>query len=167
MADEKREAQTPSAAGAAVAEEASLARDGARVLVVEDNALVASMYESALRRLSEADRLPLAVEVARDGGEALARLMRSPAVDLVLTDLFMPAISGVELVEQIRAAPLLASLPVVVATSGGAREEARLAALGVTRFLRKPVSFDGLADAVRDALRGRGVPAGGPTAPRG
>ncbi|ABS28041.1 response regulator [Anaeromyxobacter sp. Fw109-5] len=145
---------------ARTAEEPSHAPQDARVLVVEDNALVASMYEAALRRVSEGDRLPLAVEIARDGGEALARLLRPPTVDVVVTDVFMPDISGVELVEQIRAAPLLSSLPVVVATSGGAREEDRLAALGITRFLRKPVSFEGLADAVRDALRGRGSPAG-------
>jgi CheY-like chemotaxis protein len=159
MHDETRGPQ-PRTAASATSEEPSLAPQGACVLVVEDNALVASMYEAALRRLSEGDRLPLVVEIARDGGEALARLLRPPAVDVVVTDVFMPDISGVELVEQIRAAPLLSSLPVVVATSGGVREEARLAALGITRFLRKPVSFDGLADAVRDALRGRGSPAG-------
>lgn len=100
------------------------------------------------------------MELARDGGEALVRLLRAPTVDLLVTDVFMPDLSGVELVEQLRSAPLLAALPVIVATSGGANEEARLAALGIARFLRKPVSFEGLADAVRDALRGRGYPAG-------
>ena len=159
MQDETRGPQARTAASA-TPEDPSLAPQYARVLVVEDNALVATMYEAALRRLSEGDRLPLAVEIARDGGEALARLLRPPAVDVVVTDVFMPDISGVELVEQIRAAPLLSSLPVVVATSGGVREEARLAALGITRFLRKPVSFEGLAAAVRDALRGAAPPRG-------
>lgn len=131
-----------------------------RVLVVEDNTLVASMYEAALRRLSSADRRPLAIERARDGGEAIARLLRAPPVDLVVTDVFMPTMSGVALVERIRAAPLLAALPVIAASSGGASEEARLAALGVARFLRKPVSYEALADAVREALRAPASPAG-------
>ncbi|WP_242345615.1 response regulator [Anaeromyxobacter terrae] len=157
--DDDRARSIPSLAANA-GEEPLAAVPVPRVLVVEDNALVASMYEAALRKLSSADRRPLAIELARDGGEAFARLLRAPPVDLVLTDVFMPAISGVALVEQIRAAPLLAALPVIVATSGGANEEARLAALGVARFLRKPVSFEALADAVREVLRASAPPAG-------
>jgi uncharacterized protein (TIGR02266 family) len=146
-----------------------------RVLLVEDNALVASMYSAALRRLSDTDHLAgLAVEVASDGGAAFDRLLRPPAVDVVVTDVFMPVLSGITLVEKIRAEPSLAHLPVVVITSGGDREKETLAGLGVTTFLRKPVSYQDVAGAIRallverveDGARASGAP-GGEDAARG
>ncbi|HET6437816.1 MAG TPA: response regulator [Anaeromyxobacter sp.] len=127
-----------------------------RVLLVEDNALVASMYAAALRRLSETDNLPgLAIEVAGDGSTAFYRLLRPPAVDVVVTDVFMPVLSGISLVEKIRAEPALADLPVVVITSGGDREREQVARLGVSFFLHKPVSYQELVGAVRSLLGNR------------
>jgi uncharacterized protein (TIGR02266 family) len=127
-----------------------------RVLLVEDNALVASMYSAALRRLSEADGFPpLGVEVAGDGAAAFDRLLRDPPVDVVFTDVFMPVVSGITLVERIRTEPALATLPVVVITSGGEAERERLASLGVALFLRKPVSYQDVAGAIRTLLGAR------------
>jgi uncharacterized protein (TIGR02266 family) len=127
-----------------------------RILLVEDNALVASMYGAALRRLSETDNLHgLAIEVAGDGSAAFHRLLRPPAIDVVVTDLFMPVLSGITLVEKIRAEQALADLPVVVITSGGEREREQLERLGVAAFLRKPVSYQELAGAVRALLEDR------------
>jgi uncharacterized protein (TIGR02266 family) len=127
-----------------------------RVLLVEDNALVASMYTAALRRLSEIDGLPgLGVEVAGDGGAAFDRLVRPPPIDVLVTDVFMPVLSGITLVEKIRAEPALASLPVVVITSGGDREREQFAGLGVAAFLRKPVSYQDVAGAIRTVYEAR------------
>jgi len=124
-----------------------------RVLLVEDNALVASMYTAALRRLSETEDLSgLAIEVASDGSAALQRLLRPPRIDVLVTDVFMPVLSGISLVEKIRADPLLADMPVVVITSGGERERDRVEQLGGSFFLRKPVSYQELAGAVRSLL---------------
>ncbi len=128
-----------------------------RILVVEDNALVASMYAAALRRLSETDGVPgLGIEVASDGAAAFDRLVRAPPIDLVVTDVFMPIVSGITLVERIRAEPTVAHLPVVVITGGGERERERLSGLGVSLFLRKPVSYQDLAATVRSLLHARG-----------
>lgn len=127
-----------------------------RVLLVEDNALVASMYTAALRRLSDTDGLPgLGVEVASDGAAAFDRLLRPPGVDVLVTDVFMPVLSGITLIEKIRAEPSLAGLPVVVITSGGEREREKLAGLGVALFLRKPVSYQEVAGAIRSLLEPR------------
>lgn len=124
-----------------------------RVLLVDDNALVASMYTAALRRLSETEGFPgLGVEVASDGGAAFDRLLRPPPIDVVVTDVFMPVVSGITLVEKIRAEPTLAHLPVVVITSGGEPERARMAELGVAIFLRKPVSYQDVAGAIRTLI---------------
>jgi uncharacterized protein (TIGR02266 family) len=128
-----------------------------RVLLVDDNALVASMYTAALRRLSETEGFPnLGVEVAGDGGAAFDRLLRPPPIDVVVTDIFMPVLSGISLVEKIRAEPTLASLPVVVITSGGEPERERLAELGVSLFLRKPVSYQDVAGAIHTLVGARG-----------
>jgi uncharacterized protein (TIGR02266 family) len=129
---------------------------GLRVLLVEDNALVASMYSAALRRLTESDDFPpLGVEVAGDGAAAYDRLRRDPPIDVLVTDVFMPVLSGITLVEKIRADPALASLPVVVITSGGERERDILASLGVALFLQKPVSYQDVAGAIRTLLTAR------------
>jgi uncharacterized protein (TIGR02266 family) len=133
-----------------------------RVLLTEDNALVASMYSAALRRLSESDDFPtLGVEVASDGAAAFDRLLRAPPIDVLVTDVFMPVLSGISLVEKIRAEPVLADMPIVVITSGGERERERLASLGVALFLRKPVSYQDVAGAIRTLIASRlGMKAG-------
>ena len=71
---------------------------------------------------------------------------------MLVTDVFMPGMSGVELVEQVRGDPALARLPVIVASSSGEAERARLAELGVAAFLPKPVGYQDLARVVRAVL---------------
>jgi uncharacterized protein (TIGR02266 family) len=127
-----------------------------RILLCEDNGLVANMYAAALRRMAETDKLEgLGVEVVNDGAAAWDRLLRKPAIDMLITDVFMPAVSGTELVDRIRAEPSLAQLPVVVITSGGEKERDELASLGVTLFLHKPIKYLDLADTVRFLLKAR------------
>jgi CheY-like chemotaxis protein/Tfp pilus assembly protein PilZ len=134
-----------------------------RILVAEDNKLVATMYEAALQRLSEgADAPGIGIELARDGNEAFARLLREPRIDLLVTDVHMPGITGVELVEKLRAEPALATLPVVAISSAGADEQEALSRLGVTIFLHKPVRYADLASTIRVLVgpKGRGEAAG-------
>jgi len=127
-----------------------------RILLCEDNGLVANMYAAALRRMAETDKLEgLGVEVVNDGAAAWDRLLRAPPIDMLITDVFMPAVSGTELVDRIRAESSLAQLPVVVITSGGEKEREELASLGVTLFLHKPIKYLDLADTVRFLIRAR------------
>jgi DNA-binding response OmpR family regulator len=67
----------------------------------------------------------------------------------------MPVLSGISLVEKIRAEPSLADMPIVVITSGGEQERERLASLGVALFLRKPVSYQDVAGAIRTLIASR------------
>jgi uncharacterized protein (TIGR02266 family) len=126
------------------------------ILLCEDNALVANMYAAALRRMAETDKVTgIGVEVVNDGSGAWDRLVRQPPIDLLITDIFMPAVSGLALVDKLRSEPSLAHLPVVVITSGGEKERNELSDLGVTLVLQKPIKYLDLADTVRFLLRAR------------
>jgi CheY-like chemotaxis protein/Tfp pilus assembly protein PilZ len=124
-----------------------------RILLVEDNDLVATMYASALRRLSAREGLPgLLVETVGGGDQALERLRMAPPVDLVITDVYMPIMDGLALLQRIRADAVLAALPVVVISSGNSDEAARATALGAQFFLRKPVKYQDIVATVRTLL---------------
>jgi uncharacterized protein (TIGR02266 family) len=127
-----------------------------RILLCEDNSLVANMYAAALRRMAETDRVDgLGVEVVNDGAAAWDRLLRTPSIDILITDVFMPGVTGIQLLDRIRSEPVLAQLLVVVITSGGEREREELATLGVTLFLHKPIKYLDLADTIRFLLQAR------------
>jgi uncharacterized protein (TIGR02266 family) len=138
-----------------------------RVLVVEDNALVAAMYAAVLRKISEAELAPIVVETAADGGQAFDRMLRPPRIDVLVTDVFMP-VSGITLLERLRAEPSLSRVPAVVISSGGDAVRDKATALGAVAFLRKPVNYQELAGAVRAVLKdatGRMATAPGGEAP--
>lgn len=125
-----------------------------RILLVEDSLRDAEMTLKAL----EAHHLTNEVLHVRDGAEALDFLYRrgefagrtngQPAV--VLLDLKMPKVNGLEVLRQIKGDPDLNMIPVVIMTSS--REDRDLDAcyrLGVNAYVVKPVSFHEFIDAVR------------------
>jgi CheY-like chemotaxis protein len=118
------------------------ANRGRAVLLVEDNPMDLDLTVRAL----SASRLVNPIEVARDGEEALAQLARwdagavPPAV--VLLDLRLPRISGLEVLEAFKRHPRFGAVPVVVLTTS--REDAdiqRAYALGANSYIVKPVEF--------------------------
>ena len=125
-----------------------------RILLVDDSPRDTEMALAAL------DNHQLANEVValRDGAEALDYLYRRgefanrPAGDpaVVLLDLKMPKVDGIEVLRQIKADPALKMIPVVVMTSS--REEQDLLnsyQLGVNAYVVKPVKFQSFVEAVR------------------
>ncbi len=131
-----------------------------RVLVVEDNSLVAAMYASALKRATSEGLPGLAVELCQDGSEALARLERLPGVDLLVTDVFMPVLSGLALLERLQRQPRLARIPVLVISSGGERERERALGLGAAFYLQKPVRYQDVVLTLRALLARRAAGTG-------
>ena len=124
-----------------------------KILLVEDDPNDVELTLSALR----ANHLANEVIVARDGEEALDYLFRrgpygsreagEPAV--VLLDLKLPKVSGMEVLERIKDDPQLRTLPVVVLTSS--REEQDLVRsynLGTNAYVVKPVDFHDFIEAV-------------------
>ncbi|HWR88809.1 MAG TPA: response regulator [Dissulfurispiraceae bacterium] len=126
---------------------ASGKRDMKRVLIVDDEA---GFLQSLCDGFCSSKRL--AVFTALNGREALEILDRK-AIDLVVTDLFMPVMDGFELIgEMNRRHP---DIPVIVMSAFLNNDtEQRLAALGVVGFLEKPLDFDDFARRIEDSERG-------------
>jgi len=120
----------------------------APILLVEDNPDDRDLTIMALRESKVAN----AIELARDGEEALQYLTdpARPLPALVLLDLKLPKIMGLDVLRRLRAEPRTRTVPVVVLTSS--REERdRYASYvaGVNAYVCKPVDFDAFAEAVR------------------
>ena len=124
------------------------------ILMVEDNPQDELLTLRSLRKVNLAN----AVAVVRDGQQALDWLFREgefaarpgPALPaLVLLDLGLPRIGGLEVLERIRGDARTRCLPVVIFTSSS-EEEDRLASLllGANSFVRKPVDFTEFAEKV-------------------
>ena len=125
------------------------------ILLVEDNPNDVRLTLHALRRYNLVNNL----HVVRDGAEALEflfctgayahrSLMQSPKV--VLLDLKLPLVSGLEVLQRIKADPRTGLIPVVVLTSS--REERDIIEsyrLGVNSYITKPVDFEQFTEAVR------------------
>jgi DNA-binding NtrC family response regulator len=114
------------------------------VLIVEDEPAVREMLAKALRTKGHE------VLTAHDGAEALAVVEKSQ-VDLVVTDLWMPVMSGVELIEALTSLDHPAEVIVLSAHITNASTDA-LRALGVIRTLNKPVDLGALFEAVANGL---------------
>lgn len=119
------------------------------ILVVDDNP---DDVELTLRVL-RSHRIANDVQVARDGVEAMALLEKASDQELpslVLLDLKMPRMDGLEVLRRIRANPRTKHLPVTVMTTS--REERDIVAsyeLGANSYVQKPVEFEEFEDAVR------------------
>jgi len=87
---------------------------------------------------------------AHDGAVAVA-LAREEQPDLVVVDLMLPVVSGLDVVEELRADPALASVPVLVVSAWSQSREAALVA-GADRFVSKPFDPAELAAIVEELL---------------
>ena len=118
------------------------------ILLVEDDPDDLELTQLALREARVANPLV----VARDGVEALDLLFRGGALRpvVVLLDLKLPKVDGLQVLERIRGDARTRDLPVVVLTSSDEEEDRhRSYALHANSYVRKPVDFDRFQAAVR------------------
>jgi two-component system chemotaxis sensor kinase CheA len=94
-------------------------RGPSKLLVVDDQFTVRELQRSILQAAG------YRVETARDGREALLRLTGEPDIELVVTDIEMPEMDGIELLRQVRADAKHSSLPIIVVTARGGDEDRR------------------------------------------
>lgn len=117
-----------------------------RILVADDNESVRDLAEVSLSVLGDYD------VVTVTDGKAAQKVLQEEPVDVLITDLDMPLMTGEELLRWVRSQPQLSRLPVVVLTAATeARRRDDLLAAGADGYMVKPFQPDELEAAVRKA----------------
>ncbi len=105
------------------------------ILVADDEPHIGRIIKMKL------EQGPFRVSLAYDGQEALDFVNSEEQLDLVLLDLMMPKLSGLDVLRRIREQQRFSSLPCIILTAGGdAKHERDALELGATQFLTKPFS---------------------------
>jgi two-component system chemotaxis response regulator CheY len=122
-----------------------------RILIVEDSATMRSLIATSLEDLD----IPVKITEASSGFEALRYLPREE-FDLVVTDINMPDINGLELVSFVKNNEKYSRIPlVIVSTEGSHRDCEKGLGLGANAYLVKPFAPGELRQVVKDLLAGR------------
>jgi two-component system, chemotaxis family, chemotaxis protein CheY len=121
-----------------------------RFLVIDDSMPMRRIVTNVLARIGYTD-----VVLASNGKEALKRL-ESEQIDIVITDWFMPEMSGIDFVRTLRNRERTRALPILMVTANASGSDvAQAASLGVNGYILKPFTVDALKqriDAVCTAL---------------
>ncbi|MAG32187.1 MAG: two-component system response regulator [Deltaproteobacteria bacterium] len=119
-----------------------------RILIVEDSSTMRQLLVFALKRMKGIE-----VVEAQDGMDGLRRVT-SDHFDLALIDVNMPKMDGLKLISLIRGEPGLASMPICVITTEGAREDReRAIGLGANEYLTKPIQANKVLAVVQSLLK--------------
>jgi two-component system cell cycle response regulator DivK len=120
----------------------------AKILIVEDNALNIKLFCDLL---AAHGHQPEAVTDSRNAIDAA----RSFSPDLVITDIQLPHVSGLDLIRLIRKDEELAGVPIMAVTAYSARgDEERIRAAGAQAYVSKPISVVRFAETVDELLKG-------------
>ncbi|MEO8064148.1 MAG: response regulator [Pseudomonadota bacterium] len=118
--------------------------EGRRILIVEDDVRNIFALSSVLEPLGGS------IVIARNGREALARLANKPAPDIVLMDIMMPEMDGIEAMQEIRKNAELRDLPIIALTAKAMPDDQqRCLAAGANDYITKPIDVDKLVSLIR------------------
>jgi two-component system chemotaxis response regulator CheY len=121
-----------------------------RTLIVDDSSVMRKIVERSLR---QAGLDPLVVHEAGSGTEGL-ELLRAQSVDLILSDINMPAMDGLEFLRQIRTQNLAPGVPVVMITTESSEEHVKQAIeAGAKGYIRKPFTAEQVKERVLPLVR--------------
>ncbi|SNS60514.1 two-component system, cell cycle response regulator DivK [Sphingomonas laterariae] len=113
-----------------------------KVLVVEDNELNLKLFCDLLRAHD------YEAEPVRDGREAVD-VARAFVPDLIIMDIQLPHVSGIDLIEQLKADETLRAIPIMAVTAyAGKGDEERIRAAGAEAYVSKPISVMRFVEAV-------------------
>jgi putative two-component system response regulator len=117
------------------------------ILLIEDDLVTCHIMTALLKRL----RHPHVV--AHSGADALDQVGRQPT-DLIIADLLLPDMHGLDLIEQLMIKPYLQDIPVMFCSAAGdAKTVERALALGCVDFVKKPINVDLFAVRIDRALK--------------
>jgi CheY-like chemotaxis protein len=122
--------------------------EGRRILVVEDDVRNVFALSSVLERRGAR------VEIARNGREALDHLRTKPGVDLVLMDVMMPEMDGLDATRELRKDPRFTKLPIIMLTAKAMIDDRdKCIAAGANDYIAKPLDVDKLLSLARVWIR--------------
>ena len=120
-----------------------------KCLVVEDSPTMRQLLVYALKRIPE-----MVADEAGDGVEALKLLASAAPPDIIITDINMPIMDGLKLVQRVRSDEKLRDIPIVIITTeGGAEDRARALALGANAYITKPIQAMQVIRQVKELLK--------------
>jgi CheY-like chemotaxis protein len=118
--------------------------EGRRILLVDDDVRNIFALTSALEQKG------VLVEVGRNGFEAIEKLDQNPDIDLVLMDVMMPGMDGLEATRHIRADARFARLPIIAITAKAMKDDQeQCLAAGASDYLAKPIDLSRLYSLLR------------------
>ncbi|MDE0933541.1 MAG: response regulator [Novosphingopyxis baekryungensis] len=118
-----------------------------RILIVEDNELNLKLFTDLLRAHS------FMVEPLTDGREAV-ETARAFKPDLIIMDIQLPHVSGLDLIVQLKADRALRPIPILAVTAyAGKGDEERIREAGAEGYVSKPVAVMKFVEAVQEAMR--------------
>jgi two-component system chemotaxis response regulator CheY len=121
-----------------------------RALIVDDSSVMRKIVERALRQAG----LDLQVVHEAGSGTEGLELLRAKRVDLILSDINMPAMDGLEFLRQIRVENLAPGVPVVMITTESSEEHVKQAIeAGATGYIRKPFTAEQVKERVLPLVR--------------
>ena len=123
---------------------------GYNLLLVDDSKVV----KAVLRKILSGSSFSIdQVFDAANGVEAL-KLLNSDSIDLVITDINMPTMDGIELIERMRLDMMLKNIPVIViSTEGSLTRISNLEEMGIKGYVRKPFVADEILAIVKEVLK--------------
>jgi two-component system chemotaxis response regulator CheY len=105
-----------------------------KVIVVDDSALIHQMYKMVLMRYR------CTIVAAKNGQEALDMLVKNPDTDLLLVDINMPVMNGIEFIKKMKELGTYDQIPIVIVSTEGKEEDTKRGlALGAAGYVTKPV----------------------------
>ncbi len=118
-----------------------------KVLIVDDSA---TMTKILMRSLRQAEIKLEEILEASNGVEALAQIANHPEIELILSDINMPEMGGIDLVKNVRVKKTADQLPILmVTTEGGSGMVAAAMESGANGYVTKPFTPEALKDAIQ------------------
>ena len=117
-----------------------------QVLIADDDPMIRFIARAVVERAG------MVAEEANDGTEALAKLAGDRRFDIVIVDLNMPTLGGLDVIRAMRANPATIRTPILVLTGADAAEMEEALALGATGVFPKPLAAEGLLRRIREVV---------------
>jgi two-component system chemotaxis response regulator CheY len=122
-----------------------------RTLIVDDSSVMRKIVERSLRQSG----LDITIVYEASNGTEGLEMLRAKQVDLILSDINMPSMDGLEFVRQLKAQNLAPGVPVVMITTESSEEHVKQAILaGAQGYIRKPFTADQVKERVWPLLQG-------------